>query len=112
MSFFISDAVAQTAGDPVVQEASSISLILMMVGMFAFMYFLIIRPQRKRQKEHEALLGSLNKGDEVVLTSGLLGKIVRLDEGYVVLNTGDNIELKFQRQAIVAVLPKGTIKAI
>ena len=76
------------------------------------MYFLIIRPQRKRQKEHEALLTSLNKGDEVVLTSGLLGKIVRLDEGYVVLNTGDNIELKFQRQAIVAVLPKGTIKAI
>lgn len=112
MSFFISDAVAQTAGAPAAQEASSISLILMMVGMFAFMYFLIIRPQRKRQKEHEALLTSLNKGDEVVLTSGLLGKIVRLDEGYVVLNTGDNIELKFQRQAIVAVLPKGTIKAI
>lgn len=112
MSFFISDAVAQTAGAPAAQQGSTLSLILMMVGMFAFMYFLIIRPQRKRQKEHEALLSALNKGDEVVLTSGLLGKIVRLDEGYVVLNTGDNIELKFQRQAIVAVLPKGTIKAI
>lgn len=113
MSFFVSEAVAQTAGAaPQAQQAGTFSLILMMVGMFAFMYFLIIRPQRKRQKEHEALLGALNKGDEVVLTSGMLGKIVRLDEGYVVLNTGDNIELKFQRQAIVAVLPKGTIKAI
>ncbi|MBK8288271.1 MAG: preprotein translocase subunit YajC [Pseudomonadales bacterium] len=111
MSFFISEAVAQTAA-PAAGSQSNVSMIVMMVGMFVFMYFLIIRPQRKRQKEQEALMSSLNKGDEVVLTSGLLGRIVRVDGDYLVLNTGDNIELKFQRQAVHAVLPKGTIKAI
>lgn len=111
MSLFISDAVAQTTA-PAAGSQSNISMIVMMVVMFAFMYFLIIRPQRKRQKEQEALMSSLNKGDEVVLTSGLLGRIVRVDGDYLVLNTGDNIELKFQRQAVHAVLPKGTIKAI
>jgi preprotein translocase subunit YajC len=111
MSFFISDAVAQTAA-PAAGSQSSTSMIVMMVGMFVFMYFLIIRPQRKRQKEQAELMNSLNKGDEVVLTSGLLGRIVRIEGDYLVLNTGDNIELKFQRQAVHAVLPKGTIKAI
>jgi preprotein translocase subunit YajC len=111
MSFFISEAVAQTAA-PAAGSQSNVSMIVMMVGMFVFMYFLIIRPQRKRQKEQEALMSSLNKGDEVVLTSGLLGRIVRVERDYLVLNTGDNIELKFQRQAVHAVLPKGTIKAI
>jgi preprotein translocase subunit YajC len=111
MSFFISDAVAQTA-TPAAGSQSNISMVVMMVGMFVFMYFLIIRPQRKRQKEQADLMNSINKGDEVVLTSGLLGRIVRVDGDYLVLNTGDNIELKFQRQAVHAVLPKGTIKAI
>jgi preprotein translocase subunit YajC len=112
MSFFISDAMAQTAAPAAASSQSPISMILMMVGMFVLMYFLIIRPQRKRQKEQDALLNALNKGDEVVLTSGLLGRILRIDGDYLVLNTGDNIELKFQRQAVHAVLPKGTIKAI
>lgn len=114
MSFFISEAVAQstTAAPAAAGQQSPYSMLLIMGGMFIFMYFVIIRPQRKRQKEQEALMSSLNKGDEVVLTSGLLGKIVRIDGDYLVLNTGDNIELKFQRQAVHAVLPKGTIKAI
>jgi preprotein translocase subunit YajC len=113
MSFLVNSAVAQTAaapaqpagfGDPV--------FLIMMVGMFAFMYFFIIRPQRKRQKEHQNLVSALTKGDEVVLTSGLLGKIVKVDENYVVVETGNNIELKFQKVAVHAVLPKGTIKSI
>ena len=112
MSFFISEAVAQTAAAPATSPQSPYTMVLMMGGMFVFMYFLVIRPQRKRQKEQAALMSSLNKGDEVVLTSGLLGRIVRVDGDYLVLNTGDNIELKFQRQAVHAVLPKGTIKAI
>jgi preprotein translocase subunit YajC len=112
MSFFISEAVAQTATAQPAGQQSGMSMIIMMVGMFVFMYFLIIRPQRKRQKEQEALMASLNKGDEVVLTCGMLGRIVRVEGDYLVLNTGDNIELKFQRQAVHAVLPKGTIKAI
>ncbi len=111
MSFFISSAVAQTTAqakpagfDPV--------MIIMMVGMFAFMYFFIIRPQRKRQKEHQDLVSSLAKGDEVVMTSGMLGKVMKVDENYVVIETGNNIELKFQKVAVHAVLPKGTIKSI
>ena len=112
MSLFISDAVAQTAAPAAASQQSPYTMVLMMGGMFVFMYFLVIRPQRKRQKEQAALMNSLNKGDEVVLTSGLLGRIVRVDGDYLVLNTGDNIELKFQRQAVHAILPKGTIKAI
>ena len=111
MSLFISEALAQSTSAAAPQQDGT-TMIIMMVGMFAFMYFMIIRPQRKRQKEQEALMGSLNKGDEVVLTSGMLGTIIRIDGDYLVLNTGNNIELKFQRQAVHAVLPKGTIKAI
>lgn len=112
MSFLIADAMAQTAAQPAPPPDSGMSMIIMMVGMFVFMYFLIIRPQRKRQKEQEQLMSSLNKGDEVVLTCGMLGRIVRIEGDYMVLNTGENIELRFQRQAVHAVLPKGTIKAI
>ena len=76
------------------------------------MYFLIIRPQRKRQKEHADLVSALAKGDEVVMTSGLLGKITKLEGDYVVIEVNNNLELKFQKAAVHAVLPKGTIKAI
>jgi len=93
MSFLIADAMAQTAAQPAPPPDSGMSMIIMMVGMFVFM-------------------SSLNKGDEVVLTCGMLGRIVRIEGDYMVLNTGENIELRFQRQAVHAVLPKGTIKAI
>jgi preprotein translocase subunit YajC len=86
--------------------------LLMFGGLFVFMYFLIIRPQRKRQKEHTTLVGGLGKGDEVVMTSGMLGKITKLDGDYAVLEVSNNLELKFQKSAVHAVLPKGTIKAI
>lgn len=111
MSFFVSSAVAQTATQAKPAGFDPVMLI-MMVGMFAFMYFFIIRPQRKRQKEHQDLVSALAKGDEVVMTSGMLGKVVKVDENYVVIETGNNIELKFQKVAVHAVLPKGTIKSI
>ena len=110
MSFFISSAYAQTVqAQP---AASPFISIIMFGGLFAFMYFFIIRPQRKRQKEHQNLVTALSKGDEVVLTSGMLGKILKVDENYVVIETGNNIELKFQKVAVQAILPKGTIKSI
>ena len=110
MSFFVSSAFAQTAqAQP---GPSPLINIVIFGGFFAFMYFFLIRPQRKRQKEHTNLVSALSKGDEVVLTSGLLGKIVKVDENYVVVETGNNIELKFQKVAVHAVLPKGTIKSI
>lgn len=83
-----------------------------MGGMFLFMYLLIIRPQRKRQKEHQNLMSALGKGDEVVMTSGIVGRVVKVDDTYIVVETGNNIELRFQKVAVHAVLPKGTIKSI
>jgi len=86
--------------------------LLMFGGLFLFMYLLIIRPQRKRQKDHQNLVSSLKKGDEVLLTSGMLGKLLKVDDNYIVIETGTNIELKFQKSAVHAVLPKGTVKSI
>ncbi len=108
---FISSAYAQTAGQEAPAEAGIMQLVLM-VGLFVMFYFIAIRPQRKRQKEHTELVSSLSKGDEVVTNSGILGKISKLEDNYVVLLVAEKVELKFQRTAIHAVLPKGTLKSI
>jgi preprotein translocase subunit YajC len=110
MSFFIASAQAQTQAQ-VSQPNEWFSLGFMAV-LFAIFYFIAIRPQRKRQKEHTQLVASLSKGDEVVTSAGMLGKVVGLDDNYVVLKVADNTQLKFQRLAISAVLPKGTIKEV
>ncbi len=110
MSFFIASAMAQT--EAAAPQGNPMVTLLMFGGMFLFMYLLIIRPQRKRQKEHQNLVAALAKGDEVVMTSGMLGKVIKVDENYIVLETGNNVELKFQKIAVHAVLPKGTIKTI
>ncbi|GAB2898531.1 preprotein translocase subunit YajC [Microbulbifer echini] len=110
MSFFIPSAMAQQAA-PSPQGNPMITL-LMFAGLFAFMWFFIIRPQRKRQKEHQELVGALKKGDEVVMSSGMLGRVDKVDEDYIVLEVADNMSLKFQKVSVHAVLPKGTIKKI
>lgn len=110
MDFFIPAAMAQDAGAP--QGANPMVTLLMFAGLFVFMYLFIIRPQRKRQKEHRELVTALSKGDEVIMTSGMLGKVTKVDENYIVLDAGENLELKFQKVAVHAVLPKGTIKSI
>lgn len=111
MSFFIAEAAAQAESVPAPQGAGFLNFALL-GGLFLFMYFMIIRPQRKRQKEHKDLCDSVSKGDEIVLNSGMLGKIVEVDESYVTVKANDNVELKFQKAAIHAVLPKGTLKSI
>ena len=83
--------------------------LLMPVALIAIMYFFMIRPQMKRQKEHKAMIEALAKGDEVVTAGGLLGKVTKLGESYVSIEAG-NGELMVQRTAIVQILPKGTIK--
>lgn len=110
MSFFIAEAVAQTQAAP--PPAAGYMQFLLLGGLFAFMYFVIIRPQRKRAKEHQQLTEGLSKGDEVVMNSGLLGKVTSVDEAYITVNAANNVDLKFQKSAVHAVLPKGTIKAI
>lgn len=110
MSFFISEAYAQTSAQT--SPTSSVLQFVFLGGLFAMFYFLAIRPQRKRQKEHAEMVGALAKGDEVVMTSGMLGKVNKVDEDYLVLQVADNVELKFQKSSVHAVLPKGTLKSI
>ena len=84
--------------------------------MFVILYFLMIRPQMKRQKELKALLAALSKGDEVVSAGGLLGRITKVNDSYVTIEVADlgdkPIEIIMQKSSVSAVLPKGTIKAL
>ncbi len=106
MSFFISDAMAaapQGQPDPLM---SFLPLIL----IFVVFYFLLIRPQTKRAKEHKKMVEGLAKGDEVVTNGGLLGRITRVGENFVELQVADNVVVKVQRQSVATLMPKGTIK--
>jgi preprotein translocase subunit YajC len=86
--------------------------ILIIVGMFALLYFFMIRPQMKRAKEHKAMTEALQKGDEVVTSGGVLGKITKIGEAYISLEIAPNTEIQVQRGAIQTLLPKGTMKSI
>jgi len=90
----------------------SMETIIMFGGMFALLYFLMIRPQMKRAKEHKQMTEALQKGDEVVAVGGVLGKITKVGEAYVSLEIAPNTEVQVQRAAIQLLLPKGTIKSI
>lgn len=105
---FISNAYAQAAagGD----TSSSLISMLPLVLMFVVLYFVMIRPQMKRQKEHKAMIEALAKGDEVVTAGGFLGKVSKIGETYVGVELADGVEVQMQRTAVVQVLPKGTIK--
>ena len=110
MSLFIASAHAQTAAPA--SQGGEMFQIFFLVGLFVLFYFIAIRPQRKRQKEHTEMVSALGKGDEVVTTSGILGKVTSLDDNYMVLNVANNVDMKFQRVHVHAVLPKGTLKSI
>ena len=107
MDFFISNAMAAEAGP----AGGGLQLVFMVAIFFGIMYFMIIRPQAKKGKEHTALLESLAKGDEVVTSAGIIGKITKLGDNYVEVKTSDSSSLTFQRHAIVSILPKGTVKS-
>ena len=89
---------------------SSLMSMLPLVLMFVVLYFIMIRPQMKKQKEHRAMIDALAKGDEVVTAGGLLGRVTSLSEGNVGLQIANGVEVQLQRSAIVQVLPKGTLK--
>lgn len=109
---FISSAFAQTApaaaagGD----MSSSLMSMLPLVLMFVVLYFVMIRPQMKKQKEHKAMIDALSKGDEVVTGGGILGKVTKLGDNQVSLEVATGVEIQVQRHAVVQVLPKGSIK--
>ncbi len=89
---------------------SSLTSMAPLVLMFVVLYFVMIRPQMKKQKEHRAMIDALAKGDEVVTAGGLLGKVTKLGEAYLSLELATGVEVQLQRSAIVQVLPKGSIK--
>jgi preprotein translocase subunit YajC len=107
VDFLISNAHAEGAAAP---AGGGIEMILMMGVFFAIMYFMIIRPQQKRAKEHKLMLDGLGKGDEVVTGGGVLGKVASINENFVELTVADNVTIKVQKQAVASVLPKGTMK--
>ncbi len=112
---FISQAFAQSVASSTGQgQATGLSGLVQyapFIIIFVFMYFFVMRPQMKKQKEQQKLISSLAKGDEVITTGGILGSIKKVNDTYVVLEVG-NAEIKCQKNAITHVLPKGTLKEI
>ena len=110
MSMFGSNAVA-TAGSAVPAQDGMFSMI-MIAAIFVLFYFMLIRPQNKRAKEHRELVAKLKKGDEVITSGGLLAKVVSMDEHYVKVSIAEGVEITLQRHAVSTVLPKGTLKSL
>ncbi|MBI4694568.1 MAG: preprotein translocase subunit YajC [Gammaproteobacteria bacterium] len=108
MNFLIDNAWAQEA--PAAQPAGQSSFFILLAVTFLFFYVIVIRPQMKRQKEHQKLLSGLSKGDEVALSSGLLGRLTEVGDNYLKVEIAKGVEVKVQKSAISAVLPKGTLK--
>ncbi|HEX6136470.1 MAG TPA: preprotein translocase subunit YajC [Casimicrobiaceae bacterium] len=106
----ISPAYAQAAG--AATQTDTLLTFLPMVAIFVVFYFLLIRPQQKKQKDARAMLDALEKGNEVVTAGGVLGRIVKLDEQYVTVEVAQNVQMVVQRGAISQLLPKGTIKGL
>lgn len=109
MSFLIADALAE--GAPAAQQSDPIGFFVMLGLLILVFYFLLIRPQSKRAKEHRAMVSSLAKGDEVVTNGGLLGRVTHIGEQFVTIEIADGVVVRLQRHAVHTVVPKGTIKA-
>ncbi len=110
---FISEAFAQAAPAATGGADSlfgSLGTMLPLVLMFVVLYFVMIRPQMKRQKEHKAMIDALAKGDEVVIAGGMLGKVAKMGESYLHIEVAGGVEVQVQRGSVVQVLPKGTFK--
>ncbi|MGD2138380.1 MAG: preprotein translocase subunit YajC [Gammaproteobacteria bacterium] len=108
MSFFISDAMAAAPQG----QADPLTSFLPLIIIFAVFYFLLIRPQSKKAKEHKQMVEALAKGDEVVTNGGLLGRIAKVGDNFIELDVGNEVTLKVQRQAVANLMPKGTIKEL
>lgn len=112
MSFLIPAAYADAAAPAAAGPAGTGFEWVFLVGFLVIFYLMIWRPQAKRAKEHKNLLGNLQKGDEVVTSGGIAGKVTKVADDFVVVEVSDNVELKFQKAAIAATLPKGDRKSV
>ena len=111
---FISNAYAQAAATPAADPGlmGNLSTFLPLILMFVVMYFLMIRPQQKRQKELKTMMDALAKGDEVITAGGILGKVSKVNDTYVTVEVSPNTEIVVQKHSITTLLPKGTIKSL
>ena len=108
---FISSAYAQAAAPAAGGDMmSTLTGMLPLLLMFVVLYFVMIRPQMKRQKEHRAMIDALAKGDEIATAGGLLGKVTKLGDSHLGVEIAAGVEVQLQRSAVVQVLPKGTLK--
>ncbi len=111
MSFFISDAMAEAA--PAAAGAGGgLEGLILPIGLIVILYFFMIRPQMKRQKEQKKMVDALAKGDEVQTEGGIMGKIVNLGDNFILLEIADGVEIKVRRTSVGAVMPKGTLKEL
>src|SRR3954467_10389699 len=108
MNGLIPDAMAQSAGGA---TGGGIAPLLMMVVFIGIFYFLLIRPQQKKAKEHQAMVTKLATGEEVVTTGGILGKIVEVGDSFVTLEIAPNVQIKVQKFQVTSLVPKGTLKS-
>lgn len=108
MSFFISDAWAEAA--PAAQDPGLMGFLPLII-IFVIFYFLLMRPQMKRAKEHRKLVEALGKNDEVVTSGGILGKITDVEESIITVEIAEGVRIKVQKSAVSSVLPKGTVKS-
>lgn len=111
MGLFISDAIAASGVAGGAQADGTFSLV-MVAAIFVLFYFMLIRPQNKRAKEHRELVSKLKKGDEIITSGGLLAKVSGLDDLYIKASIAEGIEVILQRSAVSSVLPKGTLKSL
>ena len=109
MSFFISDAIAEAA-PAAASQADPLASLILPIGLVVLFYFFLIRPQSKRQKEHKQMVGGLQKGEEVITSGGLLGKITNVGENFVTMEISKDACIHVQKNSIQAIMPKGTIK--
>lgn len=110
MDFFISPALAE-AGAAAAQEPPGFAGLILPLGIMLAFFFLFVIPQQRRTKEHKKMVETLGKGTEVVTNGGLLGRVVELDDSFVLLELADNVQVHVQRHAIASLVPKGTFKA-
>ncbi|OOO02726.1 MAG: hypothetical protein USCGTAYLOR_01086 [Chromatiales bacterium USCg_Taylor] len=110
MEFFIADAFAQATPS---RSAGQFFLeILPIVFLFVVLYFVMIRPQTKRNKEHKKMMEALTKGDEIVTTGGMLGRVLEVGENFVLIDVGKAVEVKVQKAQVANTVPKGTVKTL
>jgi preprotein translocase subunit YajC len=109
---FISSAHAQTAPAAAASGGAESTLfsLLPLVLMFVVLYFIMIRPQMKKQKEHKSMIEAIAKGDEVIIAGGIMGRVAKMGDSYLHIEIANNVEMQVQRAAVVQVLPKGTFK--